>query len=421
MLLGGSQSEEKKKYIHGFFYESSDVESFTVSKNKNVKLRILPAFDETKRGTDAFKTSYAPYRAADPDATNKEPQFTGWYIPVTGYTFYGNNKLSFLSNLTRPGMSRYRGGICPVNDIFAYCYNSKDADIKKLTVRPADSNKPTVAPRPRKWALMNCYMEDINTQEMSNKVVIVTDMAKERFLEDLNCRAGRDDEIITPEWKTYLYGDITDPDTGSTIFTRAYSDSTNPMLSFGRLYVASKPNYLDGRQPWPLGDEKDKILAGRYDICDDSNITRIRTYDEVLELVVNDGAVPYQIIERACKPHGDIPAPPKGIVTSTPEPTVQPNIDAVVTTSESTAQVAVATPTVEAAPNAVEPVKEEPVAEPTKVIEQPEAAVSNAAESKLSSEEAAEYAELTKRMDEGDILDGDELSKLFRYRQQAEG
>ena len=69
------------------------------------------------------------------------------------------------------------------------------------------------------------------------------------------------------------------------------------------------------------------MLTNRYDISDTDNVTRLRTYDEVLELLVSDGAIPYVVIERACSRYAEngIPDAPKGVVAVTPVmPTPRP-------------------------------------------------------------------------------------------------
>ena len=242
MLIGGSKSEVKEKYIHGFFHDNSDVDTHTASASKPAKLRILPAYNESKRGTKEFPVSYVAYRDRDTqDPATREPAFSPFYIPVTGYTFYGNNKLSFLSELSRPGVSSYRGGVDPVNDIFRYCNNSADQNIKELTQRKGgDKNAVTVAPRPRKFALFNAYMEDPVTQEVGNKVLIITNMGKDKFLRSLALRAGKGDETISKEWEEFIYGDVTDPETGSAVFVREGHLEDNPTIKFGGLFLSNK-------------------------------------------------------------------------------------------------------------------------------------------------------------------------------------
>ena len=414
MLIGGSKSEVKEKYTHGFFHEESDVDAYTASASKPVKLRILPAFDENKRGTKDFPISFTAYRDRDTtDPQSREPAFHPFYIPVTGYTFYGNNKLSFLTELSRPGVSTYRSGIDPVNDIFRYCNGSNDPEIKDLTTRRGgDKNAVTVAPRPRKFALMNVYMEDPVTQETSNKVLIVTNMAKDKLLRGLSLRAGRGDAVISKDWEEFLYGDVTDPITGCATFVREGHLEDNPTIKFGGLFFSSKEGYLDGHEPWPLDMEKDgvEILEGRYDIADDSTITRIRNYDEILEMIVADGMVPYHVIQRACTPHAEngIPEAPRGVVTA------QPNLDSVETTSSSVEEIEAPKqePAVKAEENPIgnnETFVEEKDTEPSLALEQP---LPN-----LTDEENEKFKVLHVRYESDEQgLSGAELSDYFTLR-----
>jgi hypothetical protein len=407
MLIGGSKSEVKEKYIHGFFHEDSDVDTYTASASKQAKLRILPAFEESKRGTKEFSLSYAPYRDREmQDPATREPSFNPFYIPVTGYTFFGNNKLSFLSELSHPGVSSFRGGVDPVNDIFRYCNNSSDNSIKKLTQRAgSDKSAITIAPRPRKFALFNAYMEDPVTQETGNKILIITNMGKDKFLRSLSLRAGRGDEVISKDWEEFLYGDVTDPATGSAVAVRAAHLEDNPTIKFGGLFLSNKDGYLDGREAWPLDMEKDgfEILQGRYDIADDSAITRICSYAEILDMIVADGLMPYHIIERACKPHADIPAAPKGVVTS------QPDLTNVQQTTSSPTTEEIETPKAESATPAEEVTES--------VTEEPKSSQVAMDQPNLNEEETAKFKNLHTRYEADDSsLDGSELAEYFSLR-----
>ena len=330
-LRGGSESEVKDTYTHGFFHEG--VDSYVVRASQPIELRILPGFDTTQKpGTDKFKESISPYRdrSAPEDYYTKTPGFSSFYYAISGYTWYGNNKLSFLSPLT--GGSNNRSGICPSADVYKYCHKNDDPALHALTESKSKSEPATIV-RTRVFGLMNCYMRDPKTNEEGNKVLIATGACLNQLKKRLSMRAGREDPIITEDFKEYLYGDITDPSTGSTAFVRETHIEDNPALKFAGLFFSDKDGYLEGRREDSFDPSKGAgkdMLTNRYDISDTDNVTKLRTYDEILELLVSDGAIPYSVIERACSRYAEngIPSAPSGVVAVTPVmPTPTPKVE----------------------------------------------------------------------------------------------
>ena len=321
MLKGGSESEVKDSYTHGFFHEG--VDSYVIRASQPIELRLLPAFDTNlKSGSDEFLESTVPYRdrSLPEDYYTKSPGFSSFYYPVAGYTFYGNNKLSWLCPLT--GGSTNRQGICPAADVYKYCFKNEDAALHALTVSKSKTDRAMVV-RTRVFGLLNCYMKDPRTNEAGNKILIITQASLNQLKKRLSTRAGREDPIITEDFKEFLFGDITDMKTGSIAMIRETHIEDNPSLKFAGVFFSEKDGYLDGRKADVLDPKKKEvkeILRGRYNIADDESITNIRSYDEILEMIVSDGAIPYNIIERACSRYAEngIPSAPKGVVAVTP-------------------------------------------------------------------------------------------------------
>ena len=159
------------------------------------------------------------------------------------------------------------------------------------------------AQKPRVFGMMNVYYRDPETGECDNQVGIATQASLDLLKRNLSHRAGRGDPVLSEEWSDFLYGDVTDPTTGLTAFVRETPLENNPMIKFAGIHFSTRSGYLDGSRPWPIEldtEEGQAILAGRYNIQDTDNVTRMRSYDDLLQYVVEDGEIPYDVIERAC-------------------------------------------------------------------------------------------------------------------------
>lgn len=399
MLRGGSESEVRESYTHGFFHDG--VKSYVARASQPTPVRLLPAFDHTiKKTSKDFKTSVAPYRdrSGPEDYYTKSPGFSSFYYAVAGFTWYGNNKLSFLSPLT--GGSTNRSGICPATDIYKLCYKNEDSTLHNLTQSQGKSD-PAVVSRIRQFGLLNCHMTNPKTNEEENNVLIITSSCLNQLKKRLSLRAGREDPIISEDFKEFLYGDVTCPKTGSTAFIRETHIEDNPVLKFAGLFFSNKDGYLEGREENPVDDS---ILANRYDISDTEEVTNIRTYDEVLQMLVSDGAIPYNVIVRACERYAEngIPDAPKGVTTVTP---VLPK------DSDLEEEVPMETNTIKTPEPSPEPEVEESAEDDIKAVEAPQT-------TNLDDQQSARFSELHTKYESngGANMDTEELSEYFMLR-----
>jgi len=309
MLLGGSQSDVSRTFTHGFFHDG--VKSTQFKASGQYFLRVLPAFDPDKQGTPDYETSYLSYRSAElpEDWKTKTPGFTSWYFIIQGYTFYGKGNVSLVSPLSGVHGQQSKRGVDPIFDIRDFAIKSDDVQIRALTEDKSYKER-AAAPTPRYFVLTNVYlMTDVNSRKTENQIGIFTNAAWTDLKSKLALRAGRNDEVISKEWEDYLYGDITHPKEGLAATVRETQAESNDKIRFAGLHFSDSAGRLDGNQKWDISDTD--ALRDRYVISDDENVTRVWSYDEILDYVVQDGIIPYNIIEQACAPHAanGIPTP----------------------------------------------------------------------------------------------------------------
>jgi hypothetical protein len=334
ILKGGSGAEPEKVSQSPFFHQG--VKAFELRSKDVYRFRILPSFDFDNGDptTPAFKQSVIPYRDAniDPDPITKTEGFTSWYFPFTGYSFLGRMQKGFLSPA-----NAFRGkphaGLDPIVDCRIYCRKSDDPRFKALTETPKNQkNSKAVIPDLRLWAFINAYAEKDGVWE--NKIVYFSKMSLEDLKKKLSVKGGRNDKIITPAWENYLYGDVTDPMTGLIATARKACPYDNIQgIETSCLFFSKRPGTLEGSEFMPFDpatDEGRAILEARYDLSDTNNVTKIATYDDILAYIVEDGTIPYAVIQEACSPYANnIPPEPahaREAHYSTPPPAVDESV-----------------------------------------------------------------------------------------------
>jgi hypothetical protein len=290
-LLGGSQGEEDQpsSFGNGFFHEG--VKWYQTTGKTAARIRLLPAFDMSySPNDDAFATSYVPYRikGAGEDEQTKTPAFSPWYFSVMGYAFWGKENRRFLSPLTLEGFP-YKSGIDPAYDVYRYIkkLDDKVSANKELQEKYLKSGLQDERPCyfPSTSILANALVENDETKEWENKIVIFSNSALKDMKDALAREPGRSDPEISKDWPEYKLGDITAPETGAiaTIRQRQVAQS-GPMSAC--LFFTHNPNKLDGYEPFtfdPASAEGQAYLSGRYDISDCDNVLHFHDYDEILE------------------------------------------------------------------------------------------------------------------------------------------
>ena len=297
-------------------------------KDSNVRGFILPSFDKSLDPKDTtFPMSVSPYRdraAIDP-GTNM-PEFTSWISFVNGYAYYGKNMSTFVS----PAML---GRVDPIKMLRDAIFKMGDrGDYRYQYLKEKKSKDDIIAlPARAHLALLNVWSTNTNTRakdanEWKNRVLCLRVTAYEHLLKQLSAmRPATMPEAVDPDWAAFLLGDVTNPARAMEFhFGEAIAESTkNPaaVVEFGQLqtdFNTGTSHYQCNRQALT-----DKILAGRYDF-DDPNVLHVPTTEEVLELLVEEELVPYELIVEVCSNFADVP-PRKGTYKVTP-PVAQPPV-----------------------------------------------------------------------------------------------
>lgn len=343
-LQGGSAADSKSDSSdsYGSFFHAN-VKNWSVSNKTPLQVRFLPAFDDQFQPNDpAFKTSVAAYRDLDATAQWREakkngqdpvanimdvtetPIFTDWYLPVQGQVFFGKTKTRFLSPISAlPVSQKWQPGNDPVVDCLNYMKSSKNSAWDYLHVNdPKTQEYPPIC-FPRTFTLTNVLLEKEGKWE--NTVLVSTKMSLDELKIALRNRAGRGDPIISENFEEFLFGDVTNPQHGSIATTRVCSVGTAGIKT--SCFFFSNDNLtLDGRKAMPVTQEQ---LAARYDIQDTENVTKLATYDEILDILVKDAIVPMEVIDNACSSYGNISSSAPAArtqVQGTPAPAAQPSV-----------------------------------------------------------------------------------------------
>lgn len=295
------------------FHEN--VKAFFLSvKNFNGKVRILPAFDYTlSKSDDSFTTSVVPYRNADEiDPETNHPSFNPWFFKLKGYKFFGTegHRASFFHPATGQNTKYPKPGLNPVHDIWSLLYNksSKKGDKSLDYLWSKKINPDAYLKTESDFVICNAYVQTFDKENPYEGValVVMTKTAIEDLTGTLNELAGRQDPVISKNWESYRYGDITSPTDGCWLFKKEIkTDSGNNPAG---LHPTNKAQSLDGFEQFQVGDE---ILKQRYDITDTDNVTKIWSYEEIVNFIVEDNIVPFEVVEEACGNFCKLPEPPK--------------------------------------------------------------------------------------------------------------
>lgn len=313
-------------------FRDPDVNPVFLSSTKQITGYILPGFNPALAPFDeARPMSVCPYRdasAIDPETGN--PAFSSWFVSVPGYNFYGTGKNTFVS-------PRAIGQPDPIFDCRMEVYRRRkqgDESLMHLVNRPTSYKDPHPLPGTVTLTMFNAVCPPTNEKErdqsVKNRVLVLKKAATRKIFTDLDM--PRPVSVSTPvdsEWPTFLLGDITNPQ-HALYFTSATGRLDNgteyPALDFGKVvYVDAQTSRVDCRSTQVPA----QYLQGRYDLCDVDNVVYIPTYEELVELLVNEGLVPYELIESVCADKcNKFPAKPSRTAVSAPAshtPVATPN------------------------------------------------------------------------------------------------
>lgn len=285
---------------------------------------ILPAFDSSLSEYDTARpASYEPYRSDTlQDKKTGFGAFTGWFTSVKGYCYYGSGKSTFVSPQTAEMAD-------PIKELRSYVFNLDKQMGDKTYLHLVDSKDPrnavTPLPRESNIALVNVWAgttnEKAKDQSVTNRVLVLREQAFTKLRHDLNTlRPVTVDVPSDPDFPMFLYGDITSPKIGALQFsTMMYTPENGgfagPALDLGKLVHQGAGKQVISTTRVPVTEA---MLRGRYDVADADNVLHIPSYEEIVDLLVEEGLVPYELVQRVCSPkyNGSFPAKPGQISTS---------------------------------------------------------------------------------------------------------
>lgn len=440
-LVGGSAGRKFESNETSEFSKMPQINMFkpkglfpTVLKEKaNVTGFILPSFDSSLSEYDQSRvSSWEAYRDASSfDQSTGLNEFTSWFIPLgtlddTGkyvtkggiYQYFGNSKSTFISPSLIPGQSD------PIMDLRIHIFKKRkegDTTYIHLTERPkynAANPKETAVwalPSTKMAYLINAYCTGSNQYDddhtkMMNRILMLNSAAFDELIKDLDAYRPGNMTSIDPNWPDFMFGDITNPERAIKFTSQAAK--TN--ISFTKMCLGT----YDRRTGLSYVTEDltthPEILAGRYDLTDTDNLIHIPTYDEVVNQLVIEGTVPYNLIAEVCgKKCERMPENPENTNVDEYEasaPTVANNA-----TTEEEDEI----PGIKEAPVWTPPVQKEPVVQPTIEVKQefkpaPVAPVAPKSDSPLTAEEEEEFKALFKRMQDTKGV-GMAVQEITRY------
>jgi hypothetical protein len=304
------KNEGGSSYWGGYF--KNGIYGGTPSKNKSFSGRILPMFDYmgTSRADPDFPKSWAPYR--DKGNINQEtgqPDLVAFFGVGLCYSWFGNKQVSFLSPHTYKythGHEKRNEMTDPLSDIHRYAKKHEDPKIRALTEREENKkDAKVILPYPQLRYFFNFYGTSGVDRTPKNYVI---DFSSKGF-NDLCGKLGEwrpnHERVVDQDWPDYLFGDITNPDTGILIDTVALPSSPQPFN--GIIFTAGSHKSSKGVQVKPVPDE---ALIKRIHFYGDDMGFKIKSAQEIVDFLVEDGSVPYFLIEEVCSNYANVPPEP---------------------------------------------------------------------------------------------------------------
>lgn len=301
---------EKENYYWGGYYKSG-VYGSTPTQKKMFSGRILPAFDYSLSMADTtFQTSWAPYRNKDNiDPETNQPVLNAFFAVVSAYSWFGNKQVSFLSPSTLRFTHNINRGpelIDPLQDIRNFAKKHEDPAIRAMTERPANNKEAKIIlPYPSRRYVFNFYGTAGTDRNQRNYLIDVSPKAFEDLAGKLSEWRPAHEHPLDPNWPNYLYGDITDPNNGIMVDT--VSIPSNPQPFNGFVFTSGSHKSTKGVRQSPVPVE---ALAGRYHLYGDNSAFKILSAQEIVDFLVEDGSVPYHLIQEVCSNYANVPAQP---------------------------------------------------------------------------------------------------------------
>lgn len=329
--LGGSQSEEfgggDSRY--GIFQQG--VKAVYASAKKNVRCRFLPARDLSLSVNDAaFAGSVVPYRdraSGRIDEDTKSPAFTAWYTMIVEYTMIGNSRTSFLSPITLQRLGVQNADVRdPLNIIRKYAKdNVRWAHLLEAKIGQGKTAS-ELLPKLKFSALTNTLAFDERNGQPDVALMKLSFTAFKNFKEKLTApRPAAQPALSSDEWaQMFMLGDVTNPMYGLLAMMQQTTVGT---IQTCTPHFSQSPYALQGHQGYPIDPNtpfgKD-VLEKRYNFFSDK-VLKVLPFQDLVEWLVGDGAIPYELVQEALGNICAIPPRPANAPSAISQPGAAPS------------------------------------------------------------------------------------------------
>ena len=293
-------------------YLKQGIYGATPTQKKAFTGRILPMFDyDLSTADENFLRSWSPYRNADKiNSATGQPELTGFFGVAACYSWFGNKNVSFVSPSSRrfiQGITKGAELIDPVFDIRMYAKKHADPAIRALIERNENKkDAKVVLPYANIRYFFNFYGSTNSDRIIKNYVI---DVSKKGF-EDLADKLGEwrpgHETVLDPAWPNYLFGDITNPALGLMVDTVQIPGNPQPFNGF--IFTNTSHKSLKGTRQLAVPEE---ALLNRVHFYGDNSAFKIMDAQEIVDFLVEDGAIPYHLIQEVCSHYCSVPPEPK--------------------------------------------------------------------------------------------------------------
>ncbi len=280
----------------------------------SIKGVILPAFDPSLDEEDQYRPmSVGSYRDTTqaPDSEGNFP-LSAWSVTFEAYTFYGNSMQHFISPraANRPD---------PLGDLRSYLWQRHtegDDSLQHLTIMPQNEDWRTfklAIPKPQSLTLLNIWGTGSNPKATDartekNRVLALKNAPWEKLIAELNTeRPASVKTARDPEYDSYLLGDVTNPERAVEFITAAHEFTTSKNTKFTAVcmdFGSLVPNPAGGKM-YRCKETRIPVeaLAGRYDLDNADTFLYVPTYEEITQMLIDDGLIPHDLIREVCVPN----------------------------------------------------------------------------------------------------------------------
>lgn len=322
---GGSQSESFTSGDSRYGCYQKGVNVLYPKAGKTIIGRVLPGRDFNLSVNDAsFPTSIVPYRIDDGkeiDADTKTPGFSNWFQMIVEYNFVGRTKASFLSPFTLSRLNIAGADTRdPLMEIRAHAKATpKWEAVYKQELGTGKNTKPLL-PMISTRGVVNWLNFDPATRKPEGQYLLPMSLGAIKALKvAMACpRPATQNPIGPGKWfDKYLLGDITDPLYGLMGWFSEISAGMNSRTQ--GLHFSQSGFELQGSMPCPIDPNTEfgrNVLAGRYALGS-SKVLKLLEYQDIVNWAVEDGQIPYELIQEALGNSCAIPPRPANLQNTT--------------------------------------------------------------------------------------------------------